>query len=206
MTNVKYLIYEYAAIENWLGVKPLKRAPKFEWYIPREDRQRPVYRWGQSELFTHAGEPMPPPMLRIVELIKDEFGEDVNHAIAIDYADGNEQHAPPHKDKAKGVAVKPGTPLDMAEDGSFFVFSFLHPRAFTLQRSKETKKAERNVVWEKALSDGSCLRISAEDNRQFYHAVYRAGKRAGRRISLIFRKIDTHMPIDAARQSQVNSQ
>lgn len=48
------------------------------------------------------------------------------------------------------------------------------------------------------------MRISAEDNRQFYHAVHKAGKSSGRRLSLIFRNIDTHVPIDTEKEHQVN--
>ena len=80
--------------------------------------ERAIYRWGQSKLFENAGHPMPPLFVKIVEKIKRDFGEDVNHAIAIYYHSGVEQHAPPHKDKAIGVKVKSGVPTDMAERGN----------------------------------------------------------------------------------------
>lgn len=82
----------------------------------------------------------------VVQLIYDSFGERVNHAIAIDYKSGVDQHAPPHKDKAKGLQIKGDVPLDMNETSSFFVISFGDPRIFTLQ-----KKADRETVWERVL-------------------------------------------------------
>lgn len=204
MDKTTYLIYMYARLKNWLGEVPLKRAPKFEWYISSPDNTRPLYRWGQSELFQHAGSPMPQVMLDVVQLIYDRFGERVNHAIAIDYKSGVDQHAPPHKDKAKGLPLKGNVPLDMNETSSFFVISFGEPRKFTLQQTSSVKIADRETVWESGLAEGSLLKISAADNRQFYHAVHKAGKSSGRRLSLIFRNIDTYVPIDVEKEHQVN--
>lgn len=202
--NTDYLIYQYAGLDGWLGEVSLKRAPKFEWYLPREDGSRPLYRWGQSELFQHAGAPMPEVLIAVAQRIEAAFGESVNHAIAIDYIDGVKQHAPPHQDKQKGLRVKPSTHLDMNADSSFFVFSFGAARKFTLQTTNKIKLSERGVVWEKPLCEGSLLRISARDNRELYHAVHKAGKSTGRRWSLIFRNIDTHVPIDLEREAEAN--
>ena len=47
-------------------------------------------RWGQEVLFENAGYPMPTLMQSIVAKIKRDFGEDVNHAIAICYHSGVE--------------------------------------------------------------------------------------------------------------------
>ena len=199
-----YSLYEYARLEKWIGIVSLKRAPKMEFYLLDNNGQRPIYRWGQSILFENAGYPMPPVFRKIVERIKRDFGEDVNHAIAIFYHSGVEQHAPPHKDKAIGVAAAHGVPLDMAEESSFFVFSFGDPRVFTLQTTSETKKAERGVVWEEALAHGSLLRVGAADNRDLYHAVHKASKKSGPRYSLIFRNIVTMRPVDKAMEAEAN--
>ena len=207
LQSAPYCLYEYANLEKWIGVVPLKRAPKVEWYMlisSVDGMLRAIYRWGQSKLFENAGHAMPPLLVKIVEKIKRDFGEDVNHAIAIYYHSGVEQHAPPHKDKAVGVKVKSGAPLDMAEESSFFVFSFGDPRVFTLQTTSNTKKSDRGVVWEEALAHGSLLRVSAADNRSLYHAVHKASKKNGPRYSLIFRNIVTTRPIDQEREAEAN--
>ena len=203
VANAPYSLYEYARLESWLGVKQLKRAPKTEWYV-QADGRRPLYRWGQSKRFEHAGNEMPPIMMDIVDKIKRDFGETVNHSIAIYYHSGVDQHAPPHKDKAIGLPVKKGVPLDMAKDSSFFVFSFGDPRVFTLQKTSKTKKGDRDVAWEKALAHGSLLRISAKDNRELYHAVHKASVKHKARYSLIFRNILTTRPIDIEKQKEAN--
>ena len=204
LQSAPYNVYIYAKLEKWLGAKSLKRAPKVEWYMPIDGHLRAIYRWGQSKLCEHAGYPMPPLLLKIVANIKRDFGEDVNHAIAICYHSGVEQHAPPHQDKAVGVKAKKSDALDMAEESSFFVFSFGDPRVFTLQTTSNNKKAERGVVWEEALAHGSLLRVSAKDNRSLYHAVHKASIQKGPRYSLIFRNIVTTRPVDAAKEAEAN--
>ena len=200
----QYSVYEYARLANWLGIVSLKRAPKLEFYLLDSNGLRAVYRWGQSELFENAGYPMPPVLIKIVQWIKCKFKEDVNHAIAINYHSGVEQHAPPHKDKAIGLKVRDDVPLDMAKDSSFFVFSFGDPRVFTLQTTSATKISDRGVVWEKALAHGSLLRVSAADNRDLYHAVHKASKKSGSRYSLIFRNIVTMRPVNQAMEARAN--
>ena len=207
LKSASYCLYEYANLESWIGVMPLKRAPKVEWYTPvmsEAGTLRAIYRWGQSKLFENAGHPMPPLLVKIVDKIKRDFGEDVNHAIAINYHSGVEQHAPPHKDKAIGVKVKRGVPLDMAEESSFFVFSFGDPRVFTLQTTSNTTKSDRGVVWEEALAHGSLMRVSAADNRALYHAVHKASKKNGPRYSLIFRNIVTTRPVNEEKEAEAN--
>jgi hypothetical protein len=205
LQSAPYNVYTYARLEKWIGLKRLTRAPKVEWYITVDGNLRAIYRWGQEALFENAGYPMPTLMQSIVTKIKRDFGEDVNHAIAICYHSGVEQHAPPHQDKAVGVKAKKGVPLDMAEESSFFVFSFGDPRMFTLQTTANDKKTERGVVWEEALAHGSLLRVSAKDNRSLYHAVHKASIKNGPRYSLIFRNVVTTRPIDAAKEAEANS-
>ena len=89
------------AMEKWIGPRPLKRAPKVEFYLTDDvggvealdGKLRPVYRWGQSEKFKQAGYPMPPFLRDLASRINREFGERVNHCILIWYAHGTEQHA-----------------------------------------------------------------------------------------------------------------
>ena len=208
LSTLMYTIYEYVRLEKWIGKIPLKRAPKVEFYISKNvdgEEMRPVYRWGQSEMCWHAGYPMPPMMLAIAKNIKEKFGEDVNHAISIFYHSGTDQHAPPHHDKQIGMEAAKNVPLDMAEHSSFYVFSFGDPRVFTLQTTSKTKPAERGVVWQEALAHGSLLRISAQDNKELYHAVYKAGKKHGARYSLIFRDIVSFIPVDTNKAVEANS-
>ena len=207
------------ALEKWIGAKPLKRAPKVEFYRLAEDgiasvdtahgKQRAIYRWGQSRAFTQAGYPMPPFLRAIAQRIETEFHEKFNHCIIIWYAHGTKQHAPPHKDKAEGVpGVKVGVPLDMARDASFFVLSAGFPRKFTLQRTNERTRSKLNstdVAWEQALESGSLLKVSAADNRELFHAVHKQA-RAGERFSVIFRTLKTFAQVDAAVANECNSE
>jgi len=205
------------SMANWIGEKPLKRAPKVEFYLTDDGEccvadahgtLRAIYRWGQRDDFVQAGYPMPPFLRAIAARIEAEFGERVNHCIIINYAHGTEQHAPPHKDKAEGVEVKKGVPRDMERDASFFVLSVGYPRKFTLQRTKEqtrSKLADTDVVFERALPSGSLLKVSAKDNRELYHAVHKQAG-AGVRYSIIFRTIKSFAPVDAAVANEVNGE
>ena len=215
----KYSEYVYVgpngAMERWIGAKPLKRAPKVEFYMTEDGvwcvadahgKLRAIYRWGQSDAFTQAGYPMPPFLRKIAARIEAEFGERVNHCIVIWYAHGTKQHAPPHQDKAEGVKVKAGVPLDMERDASFFVLSAGFPRKFTLQRTNERARSKidaADVVFERALASGSLLKVAAKDNRELYHAVHTQA-RAGERYSIIFRTIKTFAPVDATITNRCN--
>ena len=201
--TLPYTIYQYALPGG--GTTQVRRAPKVEFYLTNDAGERPLYRWGQTQEFWQAGYPMPPGLCAIAERIYQETGERVNHAIAIGYFDGTQQHAPPHKDKAAGVWVRDGVPTDMARDGSFFVLSLGDPRVFTLQKTNSKGPAPADIVWEKALASGSAFRVSARDNREFYHAVH-PQPNAGVRYSIIFRTIATHVPIDAAAAAVANGE
>ena len=50
LMSSQYSVYEYARLAKWIGIKPLKRAPKREFYLLDSNGLRAVYRWGQSEL------------------------------------------------------------------------------------------------------------------------------------------------------------
>jgi hypothetical protein len=93
----------------------------------------------------------------------------------------------------------------MARDGSFFVFSFGFARDFTLQKgnAKPPHLAKKDIVWQEALRSGSLLKVSAKDNRTYYHALHKA-QGAGERWSLIFRVIKSFIPIDHAVAAEVN--
>ena len=130
------------------------------------------------------------------------------------YADGEEQRSPPHQDKAPGVGGATANKCDMAADASFYVFSFHHLSSFEffLQHGrgvpnptgKEAKLKPADIVWKKALASGSLLKVSARDNREYFHALHKM-KGASERFSLIFRVIKTFIPIDAAAAAEVNS-
>ena len=153
--------------------------------------------------------------MALVRRIKADFGEDVNHAILKWYADGKEQSSPPHQDKAEGVDGATAAKCDMAGDASFFIFSF-HDRSsfeFFLQHGrgvpnptgKQTLLKPQDVVWKEALASGSLLKVSAQDNRTYFHALHKK-EGASERFSLIFRVIKTFVPIDAAEAANVNSE
>ena len=117
--------------------------------------------------------------------LRAQFGEQVNHAIVIEYSSGTEHHAPPHHDK-----LPPGT--------SFFVLSYGTPRNFQLLESVQTGVTKKGnpqmgagaVVWEKALPSNSLLVVSGAANTQYLHAVPKDKQWAGdTRYSLIFRTI-----------------
>ena len=84
---------------------------------------------------------------------------------------------------------------------------------FFLQRSrggpnptgKEPPLKSTDIVWKKALASGSLLKVSARDNREYFHALHKT-KGASERFSLIFRVITTFIPIDAATAAAVNSE
>lgn len=192
----QYIVYDYALRNG--GVTKITRAPKIEYYILDDDGKRPLYRWGQTEEMYHAGYEMPQELRALADRIQAESKERVNHCIIIFYEDGGAQYAPAHKDKAKGVNAMPGTPLDMAENGSFFVLSLGAEREFTLQktRAEPPMLLSSDVVWAKSLRSGSLLKVSAIDNQKLYHAVHKQPRR-GARYSIIFRTIKTHVPVDA---------
>ena len=69
----------------------------------------------------------------------------------------------------------------MERDASFYVFSF-HDKStfeFYLQRGRgvpnPSKKGllDENIVWKKALASGSLLKVSAPDNREYFHALHK---------------------------------
>jgi hypothetical protein len=183
----------------------LKRAPKMEYYLQHQGGKRPVYRWGQVEDFWQAGYEMPPTLRSLAERIYQDTGEQVNHAIIIAYFHGVQHHAPPHKDKAHGVSVMPGVPTDMARDASFHVISLGATREFTIQMSRDVSPAPATVVWRRALASGSMLRVSARDNREYYHAVPKQPGTVGTRYSIIFRTIGTMISVDAVQAKRVNA-
>jgi hypothetical protein len=98
----------------------------------------------------------------------------------------------------------------MAYDASFFVFSFGFPREFTIQKGngvpgkKKNPLNQQDIIWQKALASGSLLKVSARDNRDYYHALHKA-KGAGERWSLIFRVIKTFILIDPVVAEEVNN-
>ena len=100
----------------------------------------------------------------------------------------------------------------MASDASFYVFSFGFAREFTIQkgsRSPDGSTGDKNeltasdIVWQKALLSGSLLKVSAQDNRTYHHALHQM-KGAGERWSLIFRVIRTFIPIEPKVAAEVN--
>ena len=204
----KFRRYE---LEPWGNF--MKVGPKLEWYVCNEQGYRSKYSWGQTPRFLQAGYPMDeePFVMNLANRIENEFGEKVNHAILKWYADGVEQSSPPHQDKADGVKGATADKCDMAREGSFYVFSFGYAREFTVQRGNGVPNAGKNeksldpsdVVWQKALASGSLLKISAEDNRTLYHALHKS-KGAGERWSLIFRVIQTCIPVDPIVATEVN--
>jgi alkylated DNA repair dioxygenase AlkB len=185
--------------------KPMKRAPKNEFYYPAcEDK---TYKWGQQTTMYPGGEgytgkPMPPWMVKIADKIRAAYNQEINHAIIIKYDSGTKTHAPPHQDK-----VPEGT--------SFFVFSFGKPRRFDVLASKvaervdatkrdrdgefikrldtngsiKTKMAAANVVWSKELAHNSLLVVDGQTNDNYYHAIPKDKGWSGERWSLIFRVI-----------------
>jgi len=195
----------------------MKVGPKVEWYLCNESGWRAKYKWGQTPRFLQAGYPMDdePLLMELVKRIKVEFGEDANHAILKWYADGMEQSSPPHQDKAEGVkGAKAGENDDMARDASFYVFSFGDAgamREFTIQRGSGKPGAKdqakqlkpEDIIWQKILANGSLLRVSAPDNREYHHALHPM-KGAGQRWSLIFRVIKTFIPIEPDVAAEVN--
>lgn len=198
------------------GYSFMVAGPKLEWYLCDERGWRCKYGWGQTPRFWQAGYQMEPePLLTaLVRRIKKDFGEDVNHAILKWYADGLEQSSQPHQDKAEGVDGATAAKCDMASDASFYIFSFHEESTFEffLQRGRGVPDATGNkeklkpsdVVWQKALASGSLLKVSAQDNRTYFHALHKK-KGAKERFSLIFRVIKTFIPIDAAAAAEVNS-
>jgi len=202
--------------QNMPGYSFMVAGPKLEWYLCDERGWRCKYGWGQTPRFWQAGYPMEPEplLMALVRRIKEDFGEDVNHAILKWYADGLEQSSPPHQDKAEGVDGATAAKCDMASDASFYIFSFHEESTFEffLQRGRGVPDATGNkeklkpsdVVWQKALASGSLLKVSAQDNRTYFHALHKK-KGAKERFSLIFRVIKTSIPIDAAAADEVNS-
>ena len=156
----------------------MKRAPKREFYYPGHGDK--VYKWGQQTKAypggsEYTGQEMPPWIISIADHIRSEFGEEVNHAIAIRYSSGTENFAPAHQDK-----IPAGT--------SFFVLSFGTPRNFQLLNGPPKKGG--TVVWKKPLANGSLLVVSGELNRTHWHEVPKDKSWAGEaRWSLIFRTI-----------------
>ena len=202
--------YEFMYIEQHVY---MIKGPKIEYYVPTATNERPKYGWGQTPRFWHAGYPMASePLVEMLRArIKDEFGDDVNHAILKWYAHGTEQSSPPHQDKAEGVAGATADKCDMDKDAAFYIFSFGFPREFTIQRTNGVPNATRrqkqlapeDIVWQRALASGSLLKVSAADNRAFYHALH-PSKGAGERWSLIFRVVKTFIPLDADTAAEVN--
>ena len=107
----------------------------------------------------------------------------VNHAILKWYADGMEQRSPPHQDKAEDVDGATADKCDMERDAAFYVFSFHDSSTFEfyLQRGrgvpnsikKDAQLLEKDIVWKKALASGSLLKVSAKDNRKYFHALHK---------------------------------
>lgn len=178
LADMTYREYAYRA-------SVLKRAPKREFFVPFENGSRPLYRWGQSRSEYESGLPLRkfPELDEVRERIALETDECCNHCIVIEYSDGDKHHAPPHHDRQQGV---PGSGAhDMVADTSFFVLTLGFPRPFQLLDS------ERNVVWETRLPHGSLLQVTAEMNRDYFHAVPRDPAQPGNcpRYSAIFRTI-----------------
>ena len=181
------------------------RAPKNEFYYPENEDK--TYKWGQQKLMypggkEYTGKVMPPLMVDMADLIHEQYGERVNHAIIIMYDDARRTHAPPHQDK-----VPEGT--------SFFVLSFGVPRRFDVlaqaavpcyhdkkrgaagnllpkcnkDGSPKTKLAPAAVVWSKNLAHKSMLVVDSQTNQNYYHAIPKQRGWVGARWSLIFRTI-----------------
>jgi len=92
----------------------------------------------------------------------------------------------PKADYAKAcIAVDGNGARDMVVGSSFFVVTLGYARPFQLL------DREQNLVWEESLPHGSLLQVTADMNREFYHAVPRdpAQPRAQPRYSAIFRTI-----------------
>ena len=158
LADLDYREYAYRA-------SVLKRAPKREFFVPFEDGTVPLYRWGQSRSEYVSGKPMSeiPELDAIRQQIMLETRECCNHCIVIEYSDGEKHHAPPHHDRQQGVACNGAR--DMVAGSSFFVLTLGYARPFQLLDN------DRNVVWEARLSHGSLLQVTAEMNRDFYHAA-----------------------------------
>ncbi len=184
LSDLTYEKYAYRA-------SVLKRAPKREFFVPFEDGTIPLYRWGQSRTMYSMGRPMTdiPALENVRKQIARETGEACNHCIVIEYSDGERHHAPPHHDRQQGVDGNGAR--DMAAGTSFFVVTLGYARPFQLLDD------DCNVVWEERLAHGSLLRVTAEMNREFCHAVppdpaQPSGKP---RYSAIFRTIRSGVPI-----------
>lgn len=163
----------------------LKRAPKTELYVPFEDGTKPKYRFGQHIVEYGTGGLLTelPALNRVRQRLIRETGESPNHCIIIRYSDGQQHHAPPHRDRQEGV---PGNGAhDMAADTSFFVLSLGYPRLFQLLAE------DQQVVWEERLAHGSLLRVTGAMNRELWHAVPRDPDQPADqpRYSAIFRTI-----------------
>jgi len=101
--------------------------------------------------------------------------------------------------------VAPGVPTDMARDASFHAISLGATREFMIQTSRDVPPAPADVVWRKGLASGSMLRVSAMDNREYYHAVPKQPGTVGTRYSIIFRTLSTMVPVDAAQAKRINT-
>ena len=163
----------------------LRRAPKCEVHLPFDDGTVPVYRWGQSrkEYGTGLCFSEVPILDQLRRRLMSETGESPNHCIIIRYSDGQQHHAPPHRDRQTGIAGNGAH--DMAANTSFFVVSVGYPRLFQLLDDR------RAVVWEDRLVHGSLMRVTSDMNRLFWHAVPRDLKHPSDRprYSAIFRTI-----------------
>ena len=180
VTDPSAIVTELSSIEMMhypFRGKCMKRAPKREFFFPGHEDA--TYKWGQETSAYpggshYSGLPMPTWMQSIADRIRSEFDEEVNHAIAIRYTHGTENHAPPHQDK-----IDPDT--------SFFVLSFGTPRNFQLLSQVQPFQI---VHWEKPLAHGSLLVISGALNQTHHHAVPKDKEWQGQdRWSLIFRTI-----------------
>lgn len=178
VSELTYRTYAYRA-------SVLKRAPKREFYVPFEDGSLPLYRWGQSRSEYVSGRPITelPALDTVRQRIATETGEACNHCIIIEYSDGQNHHAPPHRDRQQGVAGSGAH--DMAADTSFFVLTLGYARPFQLLNT------DHEVVWEERLPHGSLLQVTSTMNRELYHAVPRDPTQPSdqSRYSLIFRTI-----------------
>ena len=174
------------------------RAVKKEYYYPGHGDA--LYYWGQEIQSRpggsdYTGEQMPDWMVTIADGIRQQYDELVDHAIVIEYTDGTKHYAPPHHDK-----LPPNT--------GFYVYSFGTPRRFqflgkpTGTKVVKEKGNDGNVVekekrvhldsdvaWDCALPHNSLLVVTADANRDLWHAVPVDKNWEGKRYSLIFRTI-----------------
>lgn len=152
---------------------------KREFYDPFSDGSRPVYKWGQTVESYQWGEPMPPILLAIIDLIEAEFGERPNHSLLHLY-EGSQHFVEAHQDKQEGAGAHGANSI--AAGTTIFSISLGVERTFRLL----TRSLE--VVWESKLAAGSLFALTAAANKELVHDVPKEAS-SDVRLAIVFRTI-----------------